>query len=539
MLKKLFIIGVLSANVSFAQQEADSITYRLFKVMENRRENGLKKENQINSFKQMLKMQNVSLEQAFYLNEKLYDEYRKYKVDSSISYLHKNEKIAQQLQNDSLTYRVRIQLAKMYAVKGLYIESKELLDQINNTKLPQGLLYEYYSACHSFNSHYGQSTNNLTYFKKSDHYRDSLLMVLPDRNIEYQLEEAVRNHYNSKDDLAEKKLLELLQKTTDQNPERAWIAYMLGEIYKSEKNVKLQKKFYSISAITDIQNTIKDNASLQSLALTYYEMGDIDKAYLFIQAAIEDAVFCGIRYRTDEGTSFYTIINEAYQEKEYNRKKELKLYLILISFLSLSLLITLIYVFKQVKRLIQVRKELSNSNIKLNELNIKLSKVNHRLHESNHIKEEYIAHFFNLCSAYIDKMEHYRKSFYKKANANQFQELTRMLRSNTFLEKELELLYENFDTIFLNIYPSFVEEFNALLLPEEQILPKKGELLNTELRIFALIRLGITDSNKIAEFLRYSLRTVYNYRTKVRNKAAVARDEFEDYVKKIGFYNKQ
>ncbi|MFK8272909.1 hypothetical protein [Capnocytophaga canimorsus] len=196
MLKKLFIIGVLSANVSFAQQEADSITYRLFKVMENRRENGLKKENQISSFKQMLKMQNVSLEQAFYLNEKLYDEYRKYKVDSSISYLHKNEKIAQQLQNDSLTYRVRIQLAKMYAIKGLYIESKELLDQINNTKLPQGLLYEYYNACHSFNSHYGQSTNNLTYFKKSDLYRDSLLMVLPDRNIEYQLEEAVRNHYN-------------------------------------------------------------------------------------------------------------------------------------------------------------------------------------------------------------------------------------------------------------------------------------------------------------------------------------------------------
>src|SRR5690606_19238282 len=105
-------------------------------------------------------------------------------------------------------------------------------------------------------------------------------------------------------------------------------------------------------------------------------------------------------------------------------------------------------------------------------------------------------------------------------------------------ESELEELYKNFDVIFLSLYPTFVEDFNKLLSPNEAVLPKHGDLLNTELRIFALIRLGITDSVKISTFLRYSLRTVYNYRTKVRNKAADSRDELEEKVKKIGTFFK-
>ncbi|MCY1312198.1 hypothetical protein D9M70_625990 [compost metagenome] len=110
----------------------------------------------------------------------------------------------------------------------------------------------------------------------------------------------------------------------------------------------------------------------------------------------------------------------------------------------------------------------------------------------------------------------------------------KLLKSTDIVDNELEELYKSFDTIFISLYPSFVKEFNALLLPEEQITPKANEILNTELRILALIRLGITDSVKIAAFLRYSLSTIYNYRTKARNKAAVSREEFEVMVSKIG-----
>ena len=158
---------------------------------------------------------------------------------------------------------------------------------------------------------------------------------------------------------------------------------------------------------------------------------------------------------------------------------------------------------------------------------------NTQLAESNHIKEEYIAQFFDLCSNYIDKMEEIRKALLKKASSQQWDAIRDQLKSTQMVEREVQQLYVNFDRIFLNLYPNFVSDFNNLITPDEQILPKKGELLNTELRIFALIRLGISDSVKIASFLRYSLRTVYNYRTKVRNKAIGNREDFEDRVRQI------
>ena len=193
----------------------------------------------------------------------------------------------------------------------------------------------------------------------------------------------------------------------------------------------------------------------------------------------------------------------------------------------------------QMKRLSVIRKQLYRTNQELKKLNQDLQDSYNNLEEANHVKEEYIARFFDQCSEYIEKLENYRKSLNAKAKNNQLDDLFKMIKSTTLVETELEELYQNFDSIFLNIYPSFIQEFNALLLPEEQIVPKAGELLNTELRIFALIRLGITDSIKIANFLRYSLRTVYNYRTKVRNKAAGSREEFEDVVKKIGAFRQK
>ena len=188
------------------------------------------------------------------------------------------------------------------------------------------------------------------------------------------------------------------------------------------------------------------------------------------------------------------------------------------------------------KKLSLIRKQLHNTNMELVKLNQDLHDTNNNLEEANLVKEEYIARFFDQCSEYIDKFENYRKSLNTKAKNNQLDDLLAMVKSRTLIETELEELFHNFDSVFLNIYPTFIDEFNTLLMPNEHIYPKQGELLNTELRIFALIRLGITDSVKIASFLRYSLRTVYNYRTKVRNKAAGSRDDFENIVKKIGTF---
>jgi len=273
---------------------------------------------------------------------------------------------------------------------------------------------------------------------------------------------------------------------------------------------------------------------LRELALIYYETGNIDRAYKFMQSAIDDAVFCDARYRAVEISASYPIINASYRVKEEHQKNNLQILLIIISILSLFLIMGIARIYSQMKRLSLIREELSNTNRKLNELNQDLLVINNRLKESNHIKEEYIAHFFDLCSTYINKLENYRKTLNKHASNNHWDELFGILRSTTLIETELDELYKKFDAIFVSLYPSFVEEFNALQIREEQIILKPGDLLNTELRIFALIRLGITDSMKIAGFLRYSVSTIYNYRVRARNNAAVSRDTFEDKVMEIG-----
>ena len=186
------------------------------------------------------------------------------------------------------------------------------------------------------------------------------------------------------------------------------------------------------------------------------------------------------------------------------------------------------------RRLYRVKEELSQANGLLRKLNDELNGKNQQLLDSNDVKEQYIARFFDFCSTYIDKLEDYRKSLKKLFQDRRFDDLGKRLKSTSMFESELDELYRNFDAIFLSLYPSFVEDFNALLVEEERIVPKTGDLLNKELRIYALLRLGITDSAKIASFLRCSLSTVYNYRTKVRNKAAISREAFEKEVMEIG-----
>lgn len=191
----------------------------------------------------------------------------------------------------------------------------------------------------------------------------------------------------------------------------------------------------------------------------------------------------------------------------------------------------------------QARNDLQGINIQLQRLNNDLKEVNDKLKdlnvelsESNHIKEQYIGNFFRICSKYIDKLDQYRRQVNKNLMLKKYSELLKMTRSREFMDSELKEFYDNFDQTFLHICPNFVEEVNRLIKSEESIVLKKDEVMNTELRIFALIRLGICDSSKIAELLRYSVNTIYNYRVKIKNKAIVPRNEFEDHIKRIGAF---
>lgn len=288
-----------------------------------------------------------------------------------------------------------------------------------------------------------------------------------------------------------------------------------------------------------MKSAVREYISLRKLAVLLYQEGDIDRAYSYLKLCMDDAVFCNARLRILEILQIFPLINDTYQQKAEKQQEQMKWALVSISLLSIFLLIAIFYVYKQMKRVAAARHEVIDANKRLKELNEELHRYNLQLKEANHIiaensylKEEYIGRYMDQCSVYLEKMDNYRRSLGKIAATGKVDELYKNIKSSKFIEEELKEFYANFDNTFLQLFPTFVEDFNTLLAEGEQIYPKANERMSTELRIFALIRLGITDSVKIAQFLRYSVTTIYNYRTKVRNKAAGDRDQLEQEVMK-------
>jgi cell division protein FtsL len=316
--------------------------------------------------------------------------------------------------------------------------------------------------------------------------------------------------------------------------------------YQLQKNTEQREKYLILSAMSDIRAAVKDNASMAALSTILYHQNKIDRAYEYVKFSFEDAAYFNSRLRYMQISNILPVVTAAYQKKSDKQKAHLRNLLIIISLLSIVLLLSILFIYSQMKKLARARKDLQTVNLKLRDLNghlsdanAQLNELNSQLSESNHVKEQYIGSFFSICSDYIDKLDGFRRNVNKQIADREVAELFEQTRSKRLIEDEIREFYDNFDHTFLQIYPTFVEEFNALLREDEQITVKKGEMLNTELRIFALIRLGISDSAAIAKLLRYSVNTIYNYRVKVKNRAVVPREDFEDYVMKIGEFSRE
>ncbi|MFF5383281.1 DUF6377 domain-containing protein [Pedobacter suwonensis] len=548
MEKKSFCVCLLIlfiAQTSFARQDDDST---LDFLIRNKGIYTQVKEQEISRIKHK-KNTSLSKKQLYEINKQLYYEYKTFISDSAIFYAVENLRIAESLNDEKAKLETKLILAATYSVAGMFFEGLDLLKSINPKKLQPDLLVSYYDTYKLLYGYYSQNNiHTSSYLEKSASYRDSLLQVLDPQSTHYKIVFSEKLFDSNR--LAEAKdiLIALLNDTKEESHLKAVLAYALANIYKKEGNIEMQKKYYTISAISDIKNNIKENASLQALATVLYNTGDIERAYQCIKSSMEDAIFCNAHLRTFEISRIFPIIDKAYQDKALKQKNELKTFLILISILSFFLILAVVYVYGQMKKVSRIRAKLHNSNLMLNEVNgniqetndklkvvnNQLSIVNSELTEANQIKEFYIGHFLDLCSTYINKLQKFQSSLNRKLMENKKEELFKMLRSNEMINNEVKELYDHFDHIFLHLYPNFIDDFNSLLLEEERFTLKPNELLNVELRIFALIRLGITDSSKISNFLHYSTNTIYSYRTRIRNKAAVPRQEFESMVMKIG-----
>ncbi len=509
--------------------ETDSLLHILDKTIINRAVYTAKKEKNIDIIKQRLR-QAVSLEDQFHLHDELISEYQSFKCDSALAYVDRNIEVAKTLGNEEYFYNSKLKQAFVLSLSGLFTPALEVLESIDYQKLPPNLKV-LYCWCHiRYNENLTKYTDNQTYEKlylsENKRYRDSLMNLLGKGSDMYLKEEAFKLKAEKAYEESAAIQLKLFQKEEPNTHGYAMAAMGLAMVYKELGDVELEEKYLLLAAITDVQLAVKENESLLALAIYQYEKGDVDRAFNYIQASLEDANFYNSRFRNAVIARTHPIIEATYLAKIEQQKKNLRLYALTISIFVVILIVTLYFLYKQMRIVSKGRK-------KLKSINDQLVSVNHKLDEANLIRERYIGYYINQCAVYLDKLEEYRKYVHRKIKAGQIEDLQKLSASNLVFERDTEALYHDFDQTFFEVYPNFVEEFNELLREEERYELKKGQL-NTELRIFALIRLGITDVNQIATFLRYSMQTIYNYKSKVKGKALTDSDHFEEKVKKIG-----
>lgn len=491
------------------------------------------KEARIDSLRNQLNRQ-LSDEERYLINYEIYKEYNTYRSDSAMRYVHYNAELADRMNNAKYRDLATINLSMLLSTMGMYLESIQNLEKINRSQLDSTLLYEYYSVAewtyHTAGEYSNDSLYAPCYYQLEGIYRDSVYSVTTPGSIDHEYYKGKSLMLSGQYAAALNLFTGLYKKLAVDTRLYAIITFNIATIYQRFGNEKMYEEFLILAAISDQVCPLKENLAMQELALYLFQNkpGDLERAYTYIQLSMEDARFYNNRLRTVQISDKMPIIVKAFQEKSEKEKMKLAVALIAITVLSLATIGLLLYVYKQMRAVKKGRQELTNMNRELNELNLKLN-------ASNHTKEEYVGLFIDLCSSYIDKLDKYRETVKRKLIASQIDDLYRMVNSTRAIEMEIDDFFESFDSAFLKLFPTFIDDFNNLLLPNEHIVTKKRNTLNRDLRIFALIRLGINDSSRIASFLRYSPQTVYNNRTKVKNKAK-SRETFESDVVKIGDY---
>lgn len=523
---------------------ADSLLLKLDQAIKERPIYMEQKELKLVELKRQLHRQ-IPDEERFAILGTLLDEYRSFNTDSALHMAEGREQIAIRLGNREYIDNARMNKADVLGMTGMYKEVMDLMRNIHIDRLPVDIHPYYY---HIYRTVYGLMADYAVtayekklYTELTDKYRDSLLLVNKDNLLIHTLIQSDQYNVRNEYDKAIRLLTDYLALQKDYEHDVAICAYTLSESYRLKGDKEKEKEYLIVSAMADMKTAVREYISLRKLAVLLYQEGDIERAYSYVKICMEDAAACNARLRKLEILEIFPIINDAYQQKTEKQQEQMKWALVSISLLSLFLLLAIFYVYKQMKKVAAARREVIDANKRLKELNdelhlsnAQLKEANHSIAENSYLKEEYIGRYMDQCSVYLEKMDNYRRSLGKIAATGNVEELYKNIKSSKFIEGELKEFYTNFDNTFLQLFPTFVEDFNALLADDEQISLKAGERMNTELRIFALIRLGITDSVKIAQFLRYSVTTIYNYRTKVRNKAAGDRDLLEQEVMTIG-----
>lgn len=492
-------------------------------------------------------------------NHLLFEEYDSYLADSALRYVDVSIDMSRRSGNAAWEAGATIDKAALLAASGLLSEAEELLRGIDPSNLDGDMLVKYYGTMIFLYSHLSDYTGgaNNVYQRLERQYRDSVMTALTPAHPDYLWFRGWQVLGSNEDDAA---IIAALEEHVAKSPldsrRDAKDAYILSRLYKERADRANCIKYLTLSAIADVRCANAEIASMGDLAETVFDYGrgDIDRAQIYINYILNKAISYPNRVSAYRISKSLGNINAAHrqrvQEQQHRSHALMTLAIILLGILALAVVFIVIQnrrltrqrrradsanidLTSNLKELSHTQEQLKLANDKLQTLNVELQSTNEELNEANHLKEEYIGAVFSICSDYISRMEEFNRNIHVKAITRSYKEIEKQTE-HFDMRGELRGFYRAFDTVFLHIYPDFIADFNALLQPDKQVLPKPGELLNTELRIYALVRLGITDSVKIAQFLHLSPQTVYNNRQRVRNNAIIPRQDFAATVRTLG-----
>ena len=526
----IFSCAILtSANNSALLQKLDSMIEASETIV-------AEKNKKIAMLKQMAaKENNTSLLLERY--HELSEEYYVFKFDSAKVYVEKGLALAKKVQNRRFIVTNTIMKAKLLSIGGLYSEAINTLNTIVPDSLgEQDMTFDYNIAYFTIYSYWADYCNDNTYSpiykERSIAYLKNAIANIDDNNSAYDYYMGEYHVYIDKDDdKALKHYFRTLEKNGMTSRVYAMASFAIANNYSAHENMEKYEEYLIKASICDILCCTKENLAIQDLAMHLFKQDNenIERARVYINTAMDDAKSYNNRLRILEISQKLPIIVSTYHKRLTTQNSTLMYAVWGISLLVVTMLVLLYFFVRQNKLLSKRRHELHVSNNMLTETNERLNRANEQLLDTNRKREGLAKLYIDLCAKYIDKMAKFQVMVQRKIKANQINELMSYVSSSRLNLEDADTFMKRFDEAFLNLYPSFVTEFNALLKEDEQVITKNPHSLTTELRIFALIRLGVKESSEIAALLYYTPRTIYNYRSAFKNKA-LNRESFEERV---------
>jgi hypothetical protein len=497
------------------------------------------KEKSLNEIKQGAKYV-TSNEDKLKLYEQLANEYKAYEYDSAMTYVNKGLILAQKSNNIFFNKRFQLSQTRLLITRGFYAEAKEILQKIEPKEEPRDYQFLYYYTMYGLYNNWSTYCENNEFSKNYDlkkvEYLKKAIELSPKKDAFYYYLMGelyyFSNHPNNNKTIQYYKKALNMEKTNSRL--HAMTAFALSEVYQKANNLELMEHYLLVAAISDITSATKENVALQDIALFIYKhkTRSLNKAQEYINLSLEDAYTYKSRLRRIEISSKLQLITNAYTDDIKTTNRLLNIALLVIILLLLGVGISSLFIRKKNRLLKQKKDEISATSDKMEKLNGQLHLINDELKDTNQKRERLVKVYIDLCYKNIERNQKLRTLAVRKIKANQSKELLSLLSSSSSTEKENKEFLTEFDKAFLSLYPTFVNELNQQLTESAHIQLKENGEMPPILRVCALLRLGITESSKIAGILSYSPQTVYNYRSILKNNA-IDKEHFEENVLKL------